>query len=427
MDLIKYHNDINKLKLGNFTTKELDVFFSLLLKARDEKTENIIISYSEIKELIQEEQNQARLTNYIRGVSRKLKELNQEIELPNGDIVIFGLFDTITIKPKDKRIVFSVNEIFRYMIDDLVKNFTMFDLRELVSLKGIYPKTLFRLLKQWETTKMYTVKINEFRDLMGIPDTYMMKNIRQKVLKPCLEELEKNFPKLELKELKKGRNTETLQFTWEAKKKQKRVENIEVIEIVKRKKVLGEKELREHENIIQEREQENKIIDQVKNKKVDKIKITNEEYRQLYLKHCKEHNIEPTNKVVKLAFDQANLKKYEVIEQKKRKIRPKKTMVVGTEISENLLLSAKGKKLFGIARKNKIEKILEQMARRKAIKNFKYNYKYMVIERIFGSGKSENIESNLQELKKTLTKEQLKQLEDFLKTINNDETLHQEK
>ena len=279
MDLIKYHNDINKLKLGNFTTKELDVFFSLLLKAKDEKTRDIIISYSEIKDLIREEQNQARLTSYVRGVSRKLKELNQEIELPNGDIVIFGLFDVITIKPKDKSVVFSVNEIFRYMIDDLVKNFTMFDLRELVSLKGIYPKTLFRLLKQWETTKMYTVKINDFRDLMGIPDTYMMKNIRQKVLKPCLEELGKNFPKLELKELKKGRNVETLVFTWKAKKKQS-----EQIQAINKRSSIGEKELQEHQEQFQELKKEINQMDQV-----EKIKISKADYEKLYKKHLEEN------------------------------------------------------------------------------------------------------------------------------------------
>lgn len=345
MDLVKYHNDINKLKLGNFTTKELDVLFSLLLKARDEKSKDIIISYSEIKDFIREEQNQARLTNYIRGVSRKLKELNQEIELPNGDIVIFGLFDVITIKPKDKSVVFSVNEIFRYMIDDLVKNFTMFDLRELVSLKGIYPKTLFRLLKQWETTKMYTVKINDFRDLMGIPDTYMMKNIRQKVLKPCLEELEKNFPKLELKELKKGRNVETLVFTWKAKKKQS-----EQIQAIKKRSSIGEKELREHQEQLQEINQ----MDQI-----EKIKITQEEYNQMYKEYLEENNSKD-NPQMKRSFKLKMISKYEVIELEKEEYIQTKIYTV-EDIDESLLVSKNGGKLFGMAKQHKIKKILEEL------------------------------------------------------------------
>lgn len=352
MDLIKYHNDINKLKLGNFTTKELDVFFSLLLKARDEKTRDIIISYSEIKDLIREEQNQARLTSYIRGVSRKLKELNQEIELPNGDIVIFGLFDVITIKPKDKSVIFSVNEIFRYMIDDLVKNFTMFDLRELVSLKGIYPKTLFRLLKQWETTKMYTVKINDFRDLMGIPDTYMMKNIRQKVLKPCLEELGKNFPKLELKELKKGRNVETLVFTWKAKKKQS-----EQIRAIKKRDSIGEKELEEYQEQFQGIKKEINSMDQVE--KIEKIKISKADYEELYKKYLEDIKQEPTPTNKKI-FNTMNKSKYEVMAFEQKECIQTKIYTV-EDIDERLLVSKSGRKLVGMAKQYKIKKVLEEM------------------------------------------------------------------
>lgn len=350
MDLIKYHNDVNKLKLGSFTTKELDVFFSLLLKARDGESKDLIMSYSEIKELIKEEQNQARITNYIRGVSRKLKELNQEVELPNGDIVIFGLFDVIKIKPKDKSVVFSVNEIFRYMINDLVKNFTMFDLRELVSLKGMYPKTLFRLLKQWETTKMYSVKIEEFRELMGIPETYLMKNIRQKVLKPCLEELEKNFPKLELKELKKGRNVETLVFTWKAKKKKK----IEELKAVNKKEGHGELELQEH--------QANTVKEEIPLNSIEEVileKISKEQYENLYEQHLKKLKTEH-NPFVRMAFDISNKNKYEVIENDKEKYVQTK-IYTAEDIPEEKLLSKNGKRLVGTARINKIKKILKEM------------------------------------------------------------------
>ena len=299
--------------------------------------------------MIQEKQNKARLTNNIRGVSRKLKELNQEIELPNGDIVIFGLFDVITIKPKDKSIVFSVNEIFKYMIDDLVKNFTMFDLRELVSLKGIYPKTLFRLLKQWESTGEYIVKINEFREIMGIPNTYLMKNIRQKIFKPCLEELGKNFERLELKELKKGRNVETLVFTWKAKKKKQ----VEQSSVIKKKQFLGEKDLKEYQDQSQERE-ENKLVNQV-----EKIKISKADHKKLYEKHLEEIG-ETHNPFIEKAFDIASKSKYEVIEFEQPKLEQTKIYTV-EDIPEEKLLDKNGNKLRGMLLNNRVNKILKEM------------------------------------------------------------------
>lgn len=368
MDLVQYHNDINKLKLGNFTTKELDVFFSLLLKARDEKAGEVTMLYSEIKELIKEEQNQARLTNYIRGVSRKLKDLNQEIELPNGEIVIFGLFDLIRIKPKEKKIVFAVNEIFRYMIDNLVGKYTIFDLRELISLKGSYPKNLFRLLKQWESEQTYLVKIEDFREIMGIPNSYLMKNIRQKVLKPCLEELENSFYKLELTEQKKGRNVTSLKFTWKDKKKKKE-DIIDVQPVKKKKTALGEKELQEHEkeqleNIVQELEKKKIIKENSLDPVVELIKISKKDYEDLYKDYLGQLG-EKHNHFIRKSFDFINKAKYEVIEDMERE-QPKEEYIqtkiyTVEDIDERLLVSKTGKKLVGMARQHKIKKLLEDM------------------------------------------------------------------
>ena len=34
-DLVKYHNDINKLKMGNLDEKELELFFALCVELKD--------------------------------------------------------------------------------------------------------------------------------------------------------------------------------------------------------------------------------------------------------------------------------------------------------------------------------------------------------------------------------------------------------
>lgn len=60
------------------------------------------------------------------------------MELPNGNIEIFGLFDKITIDVNDKNVIFKVNKDFSYMINELLGGeFTLFDLKELVALKGV--------------------------------------------------------------------------------------------------------------------------------------------------------------------------------------------------------------------------------------------------------------------------------------------------
>lgn len=313
MEILKYHNDINKIAFNGFNEKEIDVLFTLMLKARDTECKKIILSYLEINSIIGEEHNRARLTSYIRGVSKKIKGIIQEVILPNGNIKIFGLFDSILIDVVNKNVEFSINKDFKYMLNDLISNFTYFDLKDLVSLKGNYAKTLFRLLKQWETTKEYDVKIEDFRKIMGIPETYEMKNIRQKVLKPCIAELEKYFNKLALRELKNGRSVESLKFTWKKKRESKK--KIEHIEGIKIKKGLGEKEFLE----FQEEEKENNNIKNTEILKTDhlekeKKKISKDEYEKLYKEHLKEHGIR-SSKAVRLGFDKSNINKYEIIEE----------------------------------------------------------------------------------------------------------------
>lgn len=364
MEVVQYSNQLNKLKLGIFKENEIDIFFSLLLKAKEEKQDLIIISFSELRKLSEGDKNNNRFIKNILSLNEKLKSLSQTIQMENGDYLTFSLFGDILTSPTRKVIEVPINNKFRFLIDNLMENFTIFDLKELVGLKGSYPKTLFRLLKQWDSTGEYIVKIDDFREIMGIPKTYLMKNIRQKIFKPCLEELGKSFDKLELTELKKGRNVETLVFTWKSKKEKKKDNIIDIQPLKKKKGVLGEKELQEHKK----EQLENTILELEKNKKVKNIpsdpvvkliKITRKDYEDLYKDYLEQLG-EEHNHFIRKSFDFINKTKYEVIEDISKEYVQTKIYTV-EDIEESLLVSKSGKKLVGMARQHKIKKLLEDM------------------------------------------------------------------
>lgn len=365
MEVIQYSNQLNKLKLGIFKENEIDIFFSLLLKAKEEKQDLIIISFSELRKLSEGDKNNNRFIKNILSLNEKLKSLSQTIQMENGDYLTFSLFGDILTSPTRKVIEVPINNKFRFLIDNLMENFTIFDLKELVGLKGSYPKTLFRLLKQWDSTGEYIVRIEDFREIMGIPNTYLMKNIRQKIFKPCLEELGKSFDKLELTELKKGRNVETLVFTWKSKKEKKKDNIIDIQPVKKKKAVLGEKELQEHEkeqleNAIQELEKDKKINNVSSDPVIKLIKITKKDYENLYNEYLKQLG-EEHNHFIRKTFDFINKAKYEIIEEMEREQPKEKTLFVEKDIDESLLVSKTGKKLVGMARQHKIKKLLEDM------------------------------------------------------------------
>lgn len=303
MKLIQYHNDINKLKLGHFTENETDIFFSLLFKAKETKDDNIIMDFSELKSLANGDTHNDRFIKNILGLNVKLKSMSQTIEIEKGVFDTFSLFGTIRTDTNNKTIKVPIESNFRYLIENLMENYTELDLKQLVSLKGNYPKVLYRLLKQFESSKLYVVKIDDFRDLMGIPSTYAMFNIRQKVLKPCMEQLEEYFQGLKLEEIKIGRNVSCLKFKWNKKEKKIIKENPSSI---KKKVVHGEKELEEHLKVESLREAT------IKDLKVEKIKITQIEYKELYIQYLEENKAIDTPYMRK-TFDLANANKYIIV------------------------------------------------------------------------------------------------------------------
>ena len=230
-DIIKYHNDVNKLRLGKFTDRETDIFFSIMFKSMD-TIGNVIIEFNELKELIEGHRSEQRLIDNVRKLNLKLKTLVNEVRDIDGNYTAFNLFGDITTKPKDRVIEIKIDDRFRNLINNLIGNFTKFDLKDLISLNSTYSKTLFRLLKQWESKKEREFPMDEFRELLAIPPKYRISEIDKFVLTPIMTELPQYFFNLKLEKIKTGRRVTSLKFTWNGKPKEAiDIKEAEVVEI----------------------------------------------------------------------------------------------------------------------------------------------------------------------------------------------------
>lgn len=242
MKLVAYHNDINQIKIGSFTEKEIDLFFSILFKLKNKDDDTVEFDFTELKELANTTKHNDRLIKNIESFSGKLLQLNQRIELPTGEIILFNLFRTLKIDPTNKTISVSVNEDFQYMLNNLIDHFTKFDLKHLVSLKSSYSKQVFKLLKQFEAEDQekcfYVTFLDKFKENIGSPD-YTTANFNTRVLKPIMKELKPIFKDLRVTKLNKnnttvrsGQKTVKLLFSWkqeiEYTQKKKKIESIVV-------------------------------------------------------------------------------------------------------------------------------------------------------------------------------------------------------
>lgn len=102
---------------------------------------------------------------------------------------MFVLFTTFKIDRKRQLLKISVNKDFKFILNELVKNFTRFDLHEFIKLDSKYSKTLYRLLKQYRSTGRYEVGIEKFKEIMDSPNSYSNKHIMDKIIKASINEL----------------------------------------------------------------------------------------------------------------------------------------------------------------------------------------------------------------------------------------------
>ena len=212
--VLKYHNDMNVFSFGGFTARELNLFF-LICGLMKERESSLVLTFSEIKKIIGPSfANNKELIDCVAETNRKFLTLNGEYK-EGSKLIQFVLFPTFKTDSKTQTLTVSINPEFAYILNKLTQNFTLFELQEFYSLNSSYSKNLFRLLKQYKSTGVYYVTIEEFRRLLDVPEAYEVKQLNQKILNPALKDLKSFFKNLHVEKIRTNRRITALRFIFE--------------------------------------------------------------------------------------------------------------------------------------------------------------------------------------------------------------------
>lgn len=185
---------------------------------KDKGLNNIVFSFEELKELSDYRTTAIKaFTDDLDSLYSKMLQLTYRDEYDDdGSFRRFVLFTSFDVNVKKQTVEVSINPKLEGILNGLTTEFSKFELSAFTSLRSTYAKTLFRLLMQYRSTGYYVVNIEEFRELLNIPDYYQMGNIDQKVLKPAMKELNNYFEDLEITKIKakKGNKIAKLEFTF---------------------------------------------------------------------------------------------------------------------------------------------------------------------------------------------------------------------
>ena len=199
-EVVKYNNNFNNISLRNFNANELDILMAICSRMKEKEEEVITFHFDKLKKLINYSDNTP--ATFVKDLESTYDKLIS-IKLKVGDerrFIKFVLFTRYSVDIEEKIVEIAVNKEFAWVLNALNVSFTAFELKEFLSLKSSYAKEFYRRMKQFKSTGIWRVSIEEFRKMLDISEKYKIGEIDKWVLKPIQKELGDRF-NLKIKKL----------------------------------------------------------------------------------------------------------------------------------------------------------------------------------------------------------------------------------
>lgn len=244
-EVARYKNEVNSIPMRNWNKEEMDFFFAVLTRMRDEGTTLIFMNKHELADLARYTiSSNQRYHDLMEKLSDKVSKLQYWRKTSNS-ILTMPLFTYFEAKWTDDltemTIEIEVNKRFEHILNDWNEgNWTQFMLKEFTEIKSTYSKTLFRLLKQWRTKGVREFTLEEFKQLMDVPKSYSAGMINKRIITNSVRDLKPYFKNLKVKILKSNAHGTPIigfKFTWtpektsqwddkKFKKRERKIENL---------------------------------------------------------------------------------------------------------------------------------------------------------------------------------------------------------
>lgn len=224
-EVVKYNNYMNELSFKDFSDYDLNFLMVICAKMKDLGEETQHFEYDTLMELLEWDRTKSIDVFHkdLKRMSEKLCHVGATIDIDPDVFTAFNLFSDFEGNKKKRELTVRLNPRFKYILNDLTKNFTRFELTEYVHLDGKYSKLLYQHLKQYRKNGWWQISVDDIRRELSIPDSMPTMNITPKVLKPSIEIIKtcKGFGELEVEVIRsprRGRKVEGYKFTWTADK-----------------------------------------------------------------------------------------------------------------------------------------------------------------------------------------------------------------
>lgn len=221
-ELVKYGPELDTIPLRKFTPSEMNLFFSIVSRMRQQGTQQVVFSFSKLKELSQYKATaNERFMDDIARTYEHLLQLHFGSRSKDGlTREMFVMFTDFEIhgEAEDPYVLVSMHKKAVPLVNDLDK-WVRYSLEEFSNLKSGYSKTAYRWCKHFRTTGLVKFTMPELYEYFDIPASYRSRtsNLDTRVFRPIREELSPIFPGFKITKhysKKKGHKLESIAFTF---------------------------------------------------------------------------------------------------------------------------------------------------------------------------------------------------------------------
>lgn len=225
-EVVKYSNELHRVNFSALSEAQQNILFTLLYEIKHQNTDFLELDIIKISELADiSTRNKSYFIELLNGLTR-FQELKIRYEInEQGDLRQEVIFPMIETQLKNNKIFVKVSSGFRERFLLVNNEFTRYELAEFVSLSSKYTKTIYRYLKQFRNTGLWKIDYDEFKEILGIPSSYISTMIDKQIIKPAIKQLtqEKNlfditripFKNLKYEKIKQSNKIKFLQFTFD--------------------------------------------------------------------------------------------------------------------------------------------------------------------------------------------------------------------
>lgn len=167
-------------------------------------------------------------TDYVKLTKKSLKTLLHSEVLINKEK---STFETNWLSSAEYfeggKIELEFSEKLKPYLIQLKKDFTKYNITEILSFKSKFSIRIYLILKQYIAVGERTLNFEELKEMLQVSELYPKYcNFKQKVLKIAYEEINRlSDLKIEYEEIKKGRKVDKIKFYITSKKCEKEVES----------------------------------------------------------------------------------------------------------------------------------------------------------------------------------------------------------